>query len=110
MSCLKLHWPQTLSLYCPAEADEPDVVDGDAPVVLSIRRAAARSPRSAQNQLLSRARLIYQNRCCPICSRGGVIPLDAQPALMTRDNMPVPGSGVLIGFECDACGHTWGAE
>ncbi|MSR60088.1 MAG: hypothetical protein EXS05_21020 [Planctomycetaceae bacterium] len=113
MSCLKLHWPPTFSLYQPAESEWADDSDGsDDPVILSFPRIAGRIGlgRDRQGDLLSRARLIFDNRCCPECSRAAVVPVDSEPMLMCGNHMPVPGSGRLAGFECDACGHSWAAD
>ncbi|MGQ0637644.1 MAG: hypothetical protein ACT4QC_23805 [Planctomycetaceae bacterium] len=112
MSCLKLHWPHPLSLYPPTDADRSDEPGNgeEAPVILRFPRSATRYNAASRASLLSRARLIHQNRCCPICGRASVVPVDSQPALMTRNQMPIPGMGVLVGFECDACGHAWAAD
>ena len=110
MSCLKLHWPQTLSLFAPADAEwQTGPESDDAPVILSFVRKAGRLGRNPQRSLLTRARLIHENRCCPECDRASVVPVDSEQALVFRDRMPVPGSGMLVGFECESCGHTWGA-
>jgi hypothetical protein len=109
-SCLKLHWPRSLSLYAPADAGSqkgPDSDDG--PVILSFPRSVSRVGRNLQRDLLERARTIHENRCCPICNRAAVVPVDAEPMLMSRDHMPIPGAGVLLGFACDCCGHEWNA-
>ena len=110
MSCLKLHWPQTLSLYRPLDVYDPEPEAGDdAPVILSFPRGAARSRISRQTDLLARARAIYDNRTCPICGRAAVVPVDDERSVMYANHMPVPGSGTLAGFACDCCGHTWDA-
>jgi hypothetical protein len=110
MSCLKLHWPQSLSVYPPVDADWQNDSDGeDAPVILSFPRIAGRVGTHPQRDLLTRARIIHENRCCEVCGRAAVVPVDAEPALAYRDSMPVPGSGTLIGFACDCCGHEWRA-
>ena len=75
MSCLKLHWPQTLSVYAPVDAEWPihsdggDSADGDdAPIILSFPRMAGsiagRIGPNPQRDLLTRARIIHENRCC----------------------------------------------
>jgi hypothetical protein len=112
MSCLKLHWPQVLSLYAPADLDPADfpgdeAATDDSAVILSFRRRGARVPRHPQRALLVRARLIHENRCCPECGRASVVPVDSEPALAYRDSMPVPGTGTLLGFACESCGHEW---
>lgn len=111
MSCLKLHWPQTFSLYQPVESEWADESGAsDAPVILSFPRIAGRIGRGRQSELLSRARLIFENRCCPECSRAAVVPVDSEPLLMSGNHMPVPGTGRLVGFECAHCGHAWAAD
>ena len=120
MSCLKLHWPLSLSLYPPSVADwqpETDAHDadasGDAPVILKFPRIAdriaGRIGPNIQGDLLTRARTLHANRCCPDCGRAAVVPVDAEPAVAFRDSMTVPGTGNLIGFQCDCCGHEWEA-
>ena len=60
MSCLKLHWPLSLSLYPPSIADwQPEVdADDDAPVILKFprtaNRIAGRIGPNLQRDLLSR--------------------------------------------------------
>ncbi|HEY2253140.1 MAG TPA: hypothetical protein VGH74_18835 [Planctomycetaceae bacterium] len=118
MSCLKLHWPQSLSVYAPVDAEWQDDSAGDdpegsEPVILSFprrtRSITGRIGPSIQRDLLTRARIIHENRCCEECGRAAVVPVDAEPALAYRDSMPVPGSGTLIGFACECCGHEWQA-
>jgi hypothetical protein len=110
MSCLKLHWPQSLSLYAPADVNWSRNSDSDdAPVILPFPRRPGQSGSGAQQALLTRARIIHENRCCPICSRAAVVPVNSEQALLSRDHMPIPGSGMLLGFECESCGHEWSA-
>ena len=115
MSCLKLHWPLPLSLYPPSIADwQPETdADGDAPVILKFPRIAdriaGRVGPNIQRDLLARARVLHANRCCPDCGRAAVVPVDAEPAVAYRDSTAVPGTGNLIGFACDCCGHEWEA-
>jgi hypothetical protein len=123
MSCLKLHWPQSFSVYPRVDAEwrsdsdggdhhEGDSSDGDdGPIILSFPRRtgtiAGRIGPNPQRDLLARARIIHENRCCEECGRASVVPVDAEPALAYRDSMPIPGSGTLLGFACECCGHEW---
>jgi len=116
MSCLKLHWPLPLSVYPPVDEwqtdnDGDDAAAGSEPVILSFpgiaRSATRRVGAHRQRDLLTRARIIHENRCCTVCGRASVVPVDAEPALAFRDSMPVPGTGTLVGFACDCCGHEW---
>ena len=110
MSCLKLYWPSTWALYAPSESEAlPDDGVDEAPVILAFPSAQARRNRGDRLSILERARLIHENRCCPECHRAAVVPVDSEPAVMFRNQMPVPGAGTLLGFACDACGHEWPA-
>lgn len=128
MSCLKLYWPQTYSLFrsdaieesetteCEpslrlASTDDSDWSDDSCdPVLLQFPRIAGRIGVGREVDMLTRARMIHANRCCPECSRAAVVPIDAEPILMSRNRMPVPGTGRLAGFECDSCGHAWSID
>jgi hypothetical protein len=57
---------------------------------------------------LMRARVLHENRCCPRCRRGGVLPIDLGDGDNRHPSMPVPGSATLVGFFCTACGAEWG--
>jgi hypothetical protein len=59
--------------------------------------------------LLSRARTLHRNRCCPNCRRGGVVPVDLGDGDDRHQAMPVPGTSTLVGFYCDGCGAEWPA-
>lgn len=115
MSALKLHWPLSLSLYPPSVADWQPANDEDAdgPVILKFPRSsdriAGRIGPNSRRDLLARARILHENRCCPDCGRAAVVPVDAEPAVAFRDSTAVPGTGRLIGFQCDCCGHEWDA-
>jgi hypothetical protein len=109
-SCLKLYWPPSLSVYAPDDTGLCDDVGSDeAPVLLAFPHKATHIARNSQGDLLNRARLIHENRCCPICDRAAVVPVNAEPMLRSRDQMPIPGAGSLVGFACDCCGHQWSA-
>lgn len=112
MSCLKLYWPRTtstLSVYWPADAGEDcAAVDEADPVILRISEPTELAPANRVGDLLSRTRIIRQNRCCPECGRASVEPVESQDALMSRNHMPVPGAGELLGFRCNSCEHEWG--
>lgn len=110
MSCLRLYAPQNLALYWPAEPAESDVAvaDEDGPVILKFPRTqpTARSANSNRT-LLARARVLHENRCCPECGRAAVMPVEATDLLWSRNGLPIPGTGTLIGFQCDICNHEW---
>lgn len=64
-------------------------------------------PSEKPMDLLTRARALHENRCCPHCRRAGAIPLDLGDGDARNPAMPVPGSATLVGFYCEACGAEW---
>lgn len=121
MSCLKLFAPQTFSVYCPDDVDAESAgygteTDHTAPVILPISRSlkfqarAAHRPANRILSILERTRVIHKNRCCPECGRAAVELIGSEQALMSRDHMPIPGAGTLVGFQCNSCDHTWGID
>ena len=109
MSCLKLYWPQTFSVYCPVDHEEKSSGSADEPVILPFRNRRSNNNRGIA-QLLERTRLIRENQLCPECNRVAVVPIEAEAALMNRNHMPVPGCGEILGFLCNCCGHEWHPE
>ena len=64
-------------------------------------------PVAKSMDVLTRARALHENRCCPRCRRAGAVPLDLGDGDDRNAAMPVPGSATLVGFYCDACGAEW---
>jgi hypothetical protein len=135
MSSLKLYAPQVLSVYFPAD-DNPDAPSSYAappheapyeePVILPFRRDVASAPRNPRfdsktrstrqfaaprhvADLVNRAQQMLNNRSCPDCGRVNVVPVPAAQHDEDRRMMPIPFSGVVVGFSCGCCGHNWSA-
>jgi hypothetical protein len=64
-------------------------------------------PIAKSMDVLTRARALHENRCCPRCRRAGAVPLDLGDGDDRNAAMPVPGSATLVGFYCDGCGAEW---
>ena len=107
MSTLKFHQAHRLSVYAPQEDAATETEDG--PVILHFHAGRRRAERDSGDGMLDRIRVIRQNRFCPCCGKAHVQPVSANAALYSRDSMPVPGSGQLVGFHCLQCGHDWRA-
>lgn len=56
---------------------------------------------------LDRARSLSCNRTCPHCRRAAVTPLELADAQIGRGNLPIPGTGTLVGFRCECCRAEW---
>lgn len=54
-----------------------------------------------------RARTIHSNRCCPTCNRATVEQIELRDGALGRNGRMIPGTGTLVGFSCNACGHEW---
>ncbi len=54
-----------------------------------------------------RARTEFKNRNCPHCKRVTVDPVELRDGQLGRNGAIIPGTGTLVGFSCNACGHEW---
>lgn len=101
MSRLKLYRPDNLAAEDHIKVDEPP------PTILRFPQlASGREPGSLMNVLL-RARVIHQNKRCPRCAHPVVEPLVLSDAILNRGNLPIPGTGTLVGFHCHGCQTEW---
>ncbi len=57
-----------------------------------------------------RARTELRNRCCPICNRATVDSIELNDGRLGKNGRMIPGTGSLVGFSCNACGHEWPAK
>jgi hypothetical protein len=64
-------------------------------------------PAARSMDVLTRARALHENRCCPRCRRAGAIPVDLGDGDNRNAAMPVPGTATLVGFYCGSCGAEW---
>ena len=88
-----------LTLYHgPETAPEPHILSFD-------RENFSRPHRRLA--VADRARLEFQNRCCPICNRVTVEPVELDDARYGKNGSMITGTATLLGFNCNACGHEW---
>ena len=136
MSTLKLYSPPSqLAVFAPQEDDDQPVIlrfpTGEVVAKASdaslrrqpseFRTVESRSVKTVDeegangtsrrlrfdNSHVDRIRMIRKNRVCPECQRVHVEPVSIGPRLRNRDQMPVPGGNVLVGFRCCQCDHEW---
>ncbi len=100
-----------LRLFRPTGTDRDEAPAGcsDVPVILSFPARYARLRRGSVMNPLIRARVLYENRCCPGCQHPEVEPLELNDADVNRNRMPVPGTATLVGFHCHRCEREWPA-
>ncbi len=93
-----------LKLYNP----DADSADGDSePRILKFETSVHRIRSPFQFDVLSRASLIFKNKVCRHCGAPAVAPVESEDIMLSRNGMPIPGSGTLIGFRCDSCSKQW---
>lgn len=115
MSRLRVYWPDAV-LFQPASSGAAQdsaerlhvlhLAEVSEPHILPFRRGPR--PTGTEQDIVTRARLIFANRECPHCQRPTVEPVELDDAIYNRNGLPVPGSATLIGFECQSCDHEWG--
>ena len=57
--------------------------------------------------VVSRARILFQNRRCRHCGYPVVEPLELDDGLVNSSGREIPGTATLIGFQCRSCDATW---
>ena len=102
MGYLKLHQPHVTEGGEFGGEDEPRIL----PFFLHASRF--RNQHAGAN-LISRARLLRENRLCPHCHFPGVEPLELEDGLVGRNRRPIPGTATLVGFHCMRCHREWPA-
>ncbi|WP_437187562.1 hypothetical protein SH668x_000960 [Planctomicrobium sp. SH668] len=84
-----------------------DVIE--EPRILSFVEFSSQRQRPSSPSVDQRARLQMSNSCCPICNRVTVESIELNNGILGRNGRMVPGTGTLVGFSCNACGHEWPA-
>lgn len=95
MSALRVVWPEE-DLDGALAVAEPDIL----PIRWGVRT-------SRRMDIISRARLLFENRSCPNCHYPVVLPLELDDATINRNGLPIPGTATLVGFHCSGCGDEW---
>ena len=86
-----------------------DVADAETeyePVILQFRVTDS-AARTQPMDVISRARLLFENRSCRSCGYPAVVPLELNDAQLNRNRLPIPGTATLIGFRCCGCRKEW---
>jgi hypothetical protein len=91
-----------------------DVLDEDGsagetalePVILQFRVTASRA-RFQPMDIISRARLLFENRSCRSCGYPVVLPIELDDAQLNRNRQAIPGTASLVGFRCEGCRAEW---
>ena len=107
MSRLSVFWPDETNTVeaisaalCLAEPDEPAILP-----FRSHRPGANPVPQSMD--VITRARVLFNNRKCHDCGYPVVEPIEHPDALRNRAGLSIPGTATLIGFHCCGCQNEW---
>lgn len=82
---------------------------GDEPCILKFETGVHRIRKPFSIDVLSRASLIYRNKACRHCGASAVAPMESGDIMLSRNGLPIPGSGTLVGFRCGSCKKEWPA-
>jgi hypothetical protein len=98
-----------LSVYWPDECESTTVSSRIVPTILPFpRRDFADSRQSGDRMdIISRARLLFENRRCRHCAYPVVEPLELDDALTNSSGLEIPGTSTLVGFQCQSCDAKW---
>ncbi|MBS0206381.1 MAG: hypothetical protein JSS49_26120 [Planctomycetes bacterium] len=95
-----------LSVYWPDECDMAAASAADRPMILPFP-GSRRGESPARLDVITRARILFENRRCTHCGYPVVKPLEQDDALVNSTGLEIPGTATLIGFECRGCSSTW---
>lgn len=98
MSRLSVYWPDDCATRSAAAVESPQILPFP-------RRIEAAAP--VQLDVISRARILFENRRCCHCGYPVVKPIELDDALVNSSGLEVPGTATLIGFECQSCEAMW---
>jgi hypothetical protein len=98
MSVLRIVWSEDGTAESDGFAAEATVLP------FQDTRAAA---QRAQANVVHRARTLYSNRHCPVCSYPVVLPVELDDAAINRCGQAIPGTATLVGFRCRGCRAEW---
>ncbi|MBI1346412.1 hypothetical protein GC163_08985 [bacterium] len=99
MSRLRVLWPDEVDTDGGVALEEPAVIPfGDAGEI------AGHGPMF---DVIERARLLYDNRCCPSCHYPVVEPIELADGVRNRKGQVIPGTATLVGFRCRGCRSEW---
>ncbi len=95
-----------LSVYWPDECEHASAAIAKAPMILPFPR---RTPGDVPRQLdvVTRARILFENRRCRHCRYPVIEPLEHDDALVNSSGLEIPGTATLVGFQCRSCDATW---
>ncbi len=98
MSRLSVFWPEECGSAATVVADEPQILPFP-------KRSVTRS--SFRLDVISRARLLFENRKCRHCNYPVVESIELDDAEVNRQGLEIPGTATIVGFRCQSCDAEW---
>lgn len=98
MSRLNVYWPDDCKSV--ARATVPSILPFPRPIKFE-------EQRGEPLDIVTRARVMFQNRRCQHCGYPVVEPLELDDALMNTSGREIPGTATLVGFRCHSCDAAW---
>ena len=102
MSALRVLWPDEdvgglgLAIAPGTDDFETEILPFTAPS--SSRRT---------DDIIGRARALFDNRCCRHCGYPVVEPIELADGFRNRKGAIIPGTATLVGFRCRGCQAEW---
>lgn len=99
-----------LSVYWPEDANSSQAPDENPAIVAFPRNIKRPSAAGTPLDVVTRARLFFQNRRCRGCGYPVVDPVELADSVVNRNGMSIPGTATLIGFRCRGCKCEWSID
>jgi len=95
-----------LSVFWPDECDAAAAV-AEYPMILPFPRQLGGDQSAPRLDIISRARILFENRRCRHCHYPVVEPRELDDGLVNSTGLEIPGTATLVGFQCRSCDASW---
>jgi len=97
-----------LSVFWPDEIKPSSSTDERMILPFPQRKAVAKSTTASKPMdVITRARVLFENRRCTDCGYPVVEPIELPDSATNRSGLAIPGTATLIGFRCCGCQTEW---
>jgi hypothetical protein len=108
MSRLTVFWPDECDAVMAATAPAARILPFSRPVRSRMTGSQQSAPvQEPRMDVISRARVMFENRRCRHCAYPVVKPLELDDALVNKTGLDIPGTATLVGFQCQSCEREW---
>lgn len=106
MSRLSVYWPDELDSQV-ATMDDHMILPFPQTQSLSASIRTSLSMQPSKMDVITRARVLFNNRQCQECGYPVVEPVELPDSAVNQSGLSIPGTATLVGFRCKGCSCEW---